>query len=152
GSDDNGDDGGLDLSLGSDDNEDDGDLDLSLDSDDTGGDGGLDLSLDSDDTGDDGGLNLSLDMESENTQGPGDSLDLDGLDIPDLSTSGGELGALDETLPDLEMDGLDIEASVSSPSTPVPPPSGAGKDNVPSPGAKTGTALDDFDIDLGDLG
>jgi hypothetical protein len=81
---------------------------------------------------------------------------LSGLDISGLSSSDGGIGdlslesdsgasALDDNLPDLEMDGLDLNA-------PMQPPSGGGANKKLSPGAKTGTALDDFDIDLGDLG
>ncbi|WP_339136220.1 MAG: hypothetical protein WGN25_20440 [Candidatus Electrothrix sp. GW3-4] len=157
------DDGGLDLSLDGDE-DDDGGLDLSLDGDEDD-DGGLDLSLDGD--GDDGALDLaldngsddldlSLDMESGNRKGVGDLSGLDGLDIPDLSSSGGGEGdltlesdpgssALDDDLPDLEMSGLDTQEF-------VPPPDGMEAKKKLSPGAKTGTALDDFDIDLGDLG
>jgi len=44
-------------------------------------------------------------------------------------------------LADLKVEGIDLEASPA-------PPSGSGK---VMPSVKTGTALDDFDIDLGDL-
>jgi hypothetical protein len=153
------DDSGLDLSL------DDG-LDLSADD---GGDNdkelehaagsegleGLDLSLDDTDS--------EIDMETAEQPEKKSSLELDGLDLSDLSPSStGESGsALEELtlensddaskgssqqdgLPDLELDGLDFDA-------PAKPPAGSATGERFKPSAKTGTALDDFDIDLGDL-
>lgn len=104
------------------------------------------------------------------------SLDLSGLDLSDLmppaaagektdfSFSGiGELSLESEggkaasktagkkettkstdTLPDLSMDGLDLNS-------PILPPAASAAGKKLRPAAKTGTALDDFNIDLGDL-
>jgi hypothetical protein len=49
-----------------------------------------------------------------------------------------------DALPDLSMDGLDL-------SSPILPPAASAAGKKLRPAAKTGTALDDFNIDLGDL-
>ncbi len=162
----------VDLELSADD--DDG-LDLSLDDD------GLDLSVDDGDndkglehsagTEELEGLDLSLDdtdseivMEIEEQPEKESSLELGGLDLSDLSpSSAGDSGSAPEELtlektdevsgessqqgdglPDLELDGLDFDA-------PAKPPAGSATGERCIASAKTGTALDDFGIDLGDL-
>ena len=110
----------------------------------------------------------SLDKEVPSGGGDeGPSLDFSGLDLSDLAPPTGEEEeealVLDETvgveaeeavapgaggsgnLEDLQVDGLDLGAP------PPLPPSGQDGDIVAGPAVKTGTALDDFDVDLGDL-
>ncbi len=119
---------------------------------------------------------LSLDIgdddapaEPEQTGGAADSLDLSGLDLSDLTPPESEvegkeekeelsLGGLSleksgdadksagrgDILSDLDIDDLDLSGPSSAPAG-----SATGKKLRPS--AKTGTALDDFDIDLGEL-
>jgi hypothetical protein len=50
----------------------------------------------------------------------------------------------DDSLSDLSLDGLDLDGPI------LPPPSSAAGKKL-RPASKTGTALDDFDIDLGSL-
>ncbi len=168
-------DGDDDLSLSLDDDDelsldDDGsdlgdDLDLGLDddgpelSDDL--DLGLDLGLDDDGPELSKDLDLGLDSDKEEAQGEkAPSLDLDDIDISDLgppsedkkkevgglsleSESKASSGGLGD-LAALSMDGLDLDA-------PTPPPAGSATGKKMRPTAKTGTALDSFDFDLGNL-
>jgi hypothetical protein len=101
--------------------------------------------------------NASLDLSGIDLSGlmpPSGAENSDGLDGLSLDSDGGKTekkaGKKSKTksaadmLPDLSMDALDLNTP-SSPST----ASAAGKKMRPA--AKTGTALDNFDVDLGDL-
>ncbi|WP_417908545.1 hypothetical protein [Candidatus Electronema sp. PJ] len=75
--------------------------------------------------------------------------DIGELSLEGLSDSGktgkkGKAKSAADMLSDLSMDGLDLNKPMS------PPPTSTA-DKKLKPAAKTGTALDDFDIDLGDL-
>jgi hypothetical protein len=154
------DDDGLDLDLSADDGKNDEELEHSAGSEELEG---LDLSLEDMDP------EISMETEEKPEKGaPPDALgeldDLGDLDLADLSaSSAGDSGSAseeltlekaddasgrksqqDDGLPDLEIDGLDFDG-------PAKPPAGSATGERFKPSAKTGTALDDFDIDLGDL-
>lgn len=59
-------------------------------------------------------------------------------------SAGGKSKGADDALPDLAMEGLDLN-------TPILPPATSAAGKKLRPAAKTGTALDEFNIDLGDL-
>ncbi|MGR0480271.1 MAG: hypothetical protein ACTFAL_02375 [Candidatus Electronema sp. V4] len=63
---------------------------------------------------------------------------------PGKKTAGGKSKGADDALPDLAMEGLDLD-------TPILPPTASVAGKKMRPAAKTGTALDEFNIDLGDL-
>ncbi|CAK8718158.1 MAG: hypothetical protein CDV28_13012 [Candidatus Electronema aureum] len=73
-------------------------------------------------------------------------LSLEGEESPKKKAGGGkkEKAQATDALPDLSMDGLDL-------STPILPPAASAAGKKMRPAAKTGTALDDFNVDLGDL-
>ncbi|BCO10333.1 hypothetical protein GF1_27090 [Desulfolithobacter dissulfuricans] len=117
-------------------------------------------------------MELSLDEEvSVEDADEAPSLDFSGLDLSDLAPPAGEEGeealtgealVLDDTvgteagetiapgtggggnLEDLQVDDLELGA-------PPPPPADQAGGMFSGPAVKTGTALDDFDIDLGEL-
>ena len=65
--------------------------------------------------------------------------------VPSKKTAGGKSKRADDTLPDLAIEGLgDFDP-------PILPPTANVAEKKLRPASKTGTALDEFDIDLGDL-
>ncbi len=64
---------------------------------------------------------------------------------PGKKTAGSKSKRTDDALPDLTMEGLDDFAA------PTLPPAASAAEKKLKPAAKTGTALDEFNIDLGDL-
>jgi hypothetical protein len=126
----------------------------------------FDLPLSGDETFD---LDLDEPEEGDTDVDAGPQLDFSELDISDLAPPADELPSgeltLEDTpaapaasragsapamggsgggLEDLQMEGLDLDI-------PSLPPAGSAAGGNMRPAVKTGTALDDFDIDLGDL-
>ncbi len=95
------------------------------------------------------GLDIS-DLAPPGAEGnSAEELTIEGVDVVDnissgASSSAGTSGLGGAGLEDLSVDGIDLE-------TPSLPPVGSVAGNKFRPAVKTGTALDNFDFDLGDL-
>ena len=149
----------VDLGLSDDEDE---ELDLGLSGDDDDPMGGLDLEFGDDKAVDGDGEEPSVDfgdLDISDLAPPSEgeaSSPIDGLAMKDDTPSDAEIAeaaadaeAIADTLglsglADLSTDGLDLDVAAAA------PPGSVTGDKI-KPAAKTGTALDDFDIDLGDL-